>query len=331
MTPQELVADYERYKTSRAHHQGPSANNRASVLGHPCFAYAFFDRVVEPKDRRPVDTRLAMIFDEGSAQELILKRDLMAVGYDVIESQGSLYWPAEQISGHRDFKLARNGKVVRCEAKSVNPHWYGGLHTVADVREHKSYIVRKWYSQVLIYMLLDSEDSYWLILKNKSSGEIKILEFAWTDEMWKDASVLLDKARAINGMVREAQDKRGDWRLVQLEEKAKIKDASICPNCEFFEVCLPSLSLGPGVKVIEDADLAADLDAYHEIEQGVDTGNRLYEQIKGTLKVLLKDSDVEAVLVGDWVVRVKRYDVAERTMKASSAVRFSFSRTVRGD
>lgn len=327
LTPEILVADYEAYKVSKSRSfAGPSQANRCSVLGHPCTAYTYYDRTVPGDQRREINAGLAQIFDEGREQERIIQRDLLEMGYDVSQQQGSLTWPAYNISGHRDFKISKGGSpVVRCEFKSVNPYIFDKLNTVEDVRTHHMFFIQKWYSQTVLYLLLEGQKTYWLFLKNKTSGRIKCLVFQWNDQMWEDAEALIKKAERIN-------------KLIQIGEKPtadeKISNPDDCARCEFFTACLPELNFGLAAKVLTDelaAEMQAKLDRHATLKPFSKEYEELDEELKGEIKSLTVDGS-EDVVIGDWLAHVKLINVKAvpaKTVEAKAATtqkRISFTK-----
>jgi len=326
LMPDNLISDYERLRASQSGYRGPSANNRCSMLGHPCAAYCFFDRTVPAERRAAIPEHVALLFAEGRYQERVIMQDLLAMGYDVVESQGSLAWPTYQITGHRDMKISKAASpVVRCEFKSVSPYIYDKLNTVEELRDSKLLWVRKWYSQVVLYMLLDGEESYWLILKNKSTGRIKVIVFAWNDEMFRDAEALVKKAEKVNRWVTAGQ---GNYKA-GLPEEAKLTDAEVCADCEFFAVCLPPLHLAPDARIIADDELATRLARREELQPAAKEFDELDGEIKDHAKAVA--AGASSVVCGDWLITLKNYDVKEKRISATTATRVSISKVARGE
>lgn len=299
-----LRADYERYKLAAAKPLGPSSSNRCSVLGHPCTAFCFYDRTVPLRLRREIPAALAMIFAEGRDQERNFQRDLIEMGYDISMQQGVIEWRKFEIVGHRDLKISRGDMSARAEFKSVSPFIFAKLKTSSDIRNYSWWAVRKWYAQTVLYMLLDDVQEYWLVLKAKSGGAIQIVPFRWNDEMWDDASKLIDKAQEVNGMV-------AAWRRDESFDppaSQKLSDAKICTGCEFFTVCAPAIHFGPGAAFLDGErafELALKADRLAEIEAIGDEAAELEADIKSTLKGIA-GPETEVIVFGDYTATIKR-------------------------
>ena len=309
---EQLVSDYEDMKLRESRPSEPSASNRASNLGHPCVAYLFFDRVVPANKRKPVDARLARRFAEGRAHERMLKRDLEDAGYDVqapsASAGTSLRWREYQISGHMDLVLSKGGPpFVRSEIKSCSPVIFRSLNRPEDLRNYRWYVVQKWYYQVIAYMILDSTPTYWLILKDKVSGDLKVIVFHLNDEMYGEAETLIQKAERVNGYLEEHRKNSA----FEVPITDKIHDPTICCDCDFFAVCGPNLRLGAGLKISNDEEIAKMLDRRAELEPSADEFEDLDAQVKEYFKDLmapdlLSRGESSLGLCGDWSVKVTR-------------------------
>lgn len=327
LSPEELVSDYRAYKLRKAENsREPAVSNRCSELGHPCTAYAYFSRTVPADERPSVSEDLAEIFDEGKKQERSIQADLLEMHYDVKRQQERLYWPKYNITGHKDFAISKNGSpYVRCEFKSVNPYTFDKLSTPEDVRNNKATWVQKWYSQTILYMLLDNQKEYWLFLKNKSRGSIKPIRFVWNDQLWEDAEALLKKAETVN-------------RLVQIGEKPtqdmKIANADECSRCQFFTVCLPEMNFGVAARILSDEladELAEKTERLLVLKPFAKEYEDLDEEVKADIKGVVGDGS--QVVYGDYIANVKRVQMKAQPEKvtpakpASVQVRITFQKT----
>lgn len=322
MSPDKLIQDYMRLKARQAQPSNPSGNLRCSNLAHPCDAYNYFDATVPGSQRLGASPELGMIFAEGRYQEQAFEMDLLAMGYGIPGTQGALYWEKYRISGHRDFKISppNGGPAIRCEFKSCSPYTFDKINTVDDVRNHKLHFVRKWAGQVLLYMLLDGEEIYWLVLKNKSTGRIKVIEFRWNDDLWRDAEALLKKAERIRKWVDASS----------LPAEAKLADQEICARCEFFNVCLPPLHFQATASVLDDPEFAAKLDRRAELEAAASEYDEVDSEIKTQARAAAKAGTTELVC-GDWLIQTKTNEVKERHIPAGTQTRVKIQKVVRGD
>lgn len=317
VTPEQLTKAYEDYKVGKAKSfSGPSQNNRCSVLGHPCTAYCYYDRTVDPVHRIEISSHLASIFAEGNDQERIFQRDLLEMGFDVSQQQGSLAWPQYKITGHRDFKISHAGSPsVRCEFKSVHPLLWVQLNTPDDIKNHRSFFIQKWAAQVVLYMLLDSQTEYWLIMKNKSTGQIKVVVFEWNGENADYAENYIKKAETVNALVEKKN----------MPDSMKLADVDICNGCEFLTICNPPLDFGKGVDIIDEetaAELAELAETRAKNEEAATAFDEADEELKGRIKALAGSEKAQMVF-GDWSAEIKRQNVKEE-----KAPRKAFVKTI---
>lgn len=303
ISPEQLTAEYAAYKVAKSRsYAGPSKSNRCSVLGHPCTAYCYYERTVPAKDRRPISSDLASIFDEGKTQERVFQRDLLDMGWEVTNQQESLHWPEYNITGHRDFRISRAGsETIHCEFKSVHPVLFERLKSPEDIKNHKAYFIRKWYYQTVLYMLLGNKAKYWLILKNKSNGRVEPLVFEWNDTMWNDAEEMLKKAKYVDEKVKEGAIGTSD----------KIGREDVCNGCDFLTVCNPPIDFGAGAEVV-DEETAIELATLANRREEVKTAHEEYEELDEEIKTRVKQiagKEKRSVVFGDWAAMISRQDV----------------------
>jgi len=319
LKPEQLVADYRSYKLQKAtNSREPSQSNRCSELGHPCTAYCVFARTVPVHLRPAISEDLAEIFDEGKKQEQAIQIDLLEMGYQVQRQQETLRWPKYNIVGHKDFSISKGGSpFVRCEFKSVNPYTYEKLNTPEDVRNNNSSWVQKWYSQTVLYMLLDDQKEYWLFLKNKSRGSIKPIVFKWNDQVWEDAEALIKKAEQVNKLVEVGKPPK---------EELKISTPEDCSHCQFLTVCNPNLDFGVGAQILTEeqaADLSVKLERWEEIKPIAKEFDNLDDELKSEVKSIAVATQTDSVVIGDWLASLKHQNV-----KAEAAPRKAFTKTL---
>jgi hypothetical protein len=306
LSPEILVADYERYKMQRISGRSLATANWVTVLAHPCEAYALYMRTVPPEKRLPMKESLGMLFSEGDDQARAIKRDLLDMGYDVEGAEGQMAWKTYQITGRQDLKIrhVHAKRSVYAELKSCSPYTYTSLNSPADVREHKFEFIAKWYRQVALYMVLKSVDRYWLILKNKSTGQIKVIEFLLGDIELRIAEEMLKKAERVNQLVQIGQ---------MPSAKEKISSSDLCPECEFFDVCLPDIDFGKRVDFLSQeqaAEMQKKLERWAEIKPIGKEFKDIDEELKDEVKELCADRSAPNILIGDWLATVKASEVA---------------------
>ncbi len=326
LTPEMLVEDYHRYKKQRVHGSPVAMSNWPTVLAHPCEAYGVYMRVVPPEQRRSLPDSLGMRFAEGDDQERAVKRDLLEMGYNVTGEQGQMVWPSRQISGRKDCRISKPGYGVgvEVEIKSCSPYLYSSIRSgrdgVEDIKNHKFVFVQKWYRQVCLYLVLKEIDRYWMILKDKSSGEWKVADFHRGDDETRVGCELADKAERINRLVH----------IGQLPDASmKISAPDLCSECEFFPVCLPELNFGLAAHILTDekaVELAVKTDRLAELKPLAKEYEDLDDEVKAEVKALCADGG-DQVVYSDWVASIKRIDRKAFTVKAGVQERVSFTKT----
>jgi CRISPR/Cas system-associated exonuclease Cas4 (RecB family) len=314
LSPDKLLADYRQLKKGRERSSIATAN-WVTTLGHKCEAYAVYNRTVHPKDRRPLKESLGMIFAEGNDQARAIKRDLFEMGYEVEGAESQVSWPKYQITGRQDLTIRKSGvrHSVHAEIKSCSPFTYDGINSVDDLKTHKWSFIHKWYAQVALYMVLQSVDHYWMILKNKSTGALKILEFTLGNDELQRAEAMLQKAEKVNRLVQIGQMPTADM---------KISTADLCAECEFFTVCLPELNFGMAAHILTDesaAELAQKTERLTELKPLAKEYEDLDEEVKGEIKALCADGN-DQVVYGDWCASIKRIDIKAATINRKAYV-----------
>ena len=319
LTPSTVIEEYQKYKLhdSGVRSRGMASANHVTALVHECEAYSIYNRTVPGDKRRKIESRLAMVFAEGNDQSRIVKRDLMDAGFEIEEQEGQMVWPAFEIVGHQDFAIRKPGFArIKTELKSCAPYTYESINSVDDLRNHRWSFIQKWYRQIVLYMLLQNAENYWLMLKNKSTGGIKIVEFRLGDEELRDAEEILRKAQRVNEAVHAGREP---------EEDQKISSPDACAECEFFNVCLPDLAFGARAEVL-NAETAAELEKALDRRKELEAAHKEYEAIDDDVKTEIKrmaGQDIGEVVIGSWLASLKFQEV-----KPETKLRAGFTKTV---
>jgi hypothetical protein len=311
LRPEYVVAEYEKYKLQEKARSTMATSNWPTVLAHACEAYGVYMRTVPPDQRRKISSNLAMIFAEGSDQGKTVKRDLMAAGFEVAGEESQMVWRQYQISGRQDLTIWKEGmrERIHVEVKSCSPFTFAAVNKVEDLSGSSKDWLVKWWLQTALYMILQSVDRYWMLLKDKSSGRIKIIEFLMNDNIYDAAEAMLQKAERIN-------------KLVQIGEvpptSAKVNDADYCLECEFIDVCLPEITMGTGARILTDEE-AAELEAMLDRREVLTEPAKEYKVLDGDCKEAIKSVCAEGqkkVVIGKWIADLKERPVKEFTVKA---------------
>lgn len=318
LSAEQVVKDYVEYKAPRRRGSLATAN-WVTTLAHPCTAYAVYMRTVPPENRRMLKDSLGMIFSEGNDQARAIKRDLIDMGYEVEGAEGQLAWPKYQITGREDHKIRKigQGAGVDTEVKSCSPFSYDSINSVDDLKNHKWDFMKKWYRQVALYMVLKSVNRYWLLLKNKSTGQIKIIEFHLGDEELATAEAMIKRAETANKLVQIGQLPTTDM---------KLSDVDTCSECEFIDTCLPEIDFGPGALILTDEralEMATKLERRAELEPSAKEFKELDDELKEETKAICSDGQ-PSMVVGDWVANLKTIDKKAYTVKAQKQTSVKF-------
>lgn len=300
LTPAIVVESYRKYKLGHKSGSSMATANWPTALAHECDAYALFNRTVPPEQRRNITDRLAMIFSEGNDQERMVSRDLVESGFEISGQQGQMVWKEFQISGRRDLILSQHGYAgkVRVEVKSASPYTYTGLNKPEDLLYSEKPWFLRWGKQISLYIWLEAIEEYWLLLKNKVTGDIKIIPFTMTDRVTELANAMLEKAKWVNGLVQIG---------AMPEENKKIADSDVCSECQFYDVCLPDLSFGPGAVIFSDEDvveLIAQLDRRAELAPLRKEYEDLDEELKQVVKSMASEGQSK-IVIGTWIANIK--------------------------
>jgi hypothetical protein len=253
----------------------PAHTNRASSLGHPCMRYLVYCRTHWEEKRLP-DPVLQSIFGLGHSWEDLAGDRLRKMGYVLYESQRSLSFAEEQISGHIDAMCTHPewdgypSLLHVCDIKSSSPHVWDRLNSLEDLRNHKLHYIRAYIDQIMLYLFLRAENENQkgvLFFFNKVTAVPR--------EIWID----LDEA---------------------LPDRIKY-DKGVCGRCDYRHVCLPDLDDAVGLVWLEDDDLLASLNRRDEIAFVANEHKGIDKEVKDALKARYEQGDTKIVL-GDWLI-----------------------------
>lgn len=263
--------------------QFPVNSNRASDLGHECLRYLVLNRT-RWQEKSLHDVRLQMIFDLGNVFEKVVMDDLREAGFTILEQQRPFQWKEYQITGSIDGKLLIEGVAIPMEIKSASPFAFKSINTAEDIKRHKYHYMRKYLSQLTLYMLMNNSERGVFLFKNKTTGEIKEI---WLDLDYELGESLLKKAEAINNHLTEGT----------LPEPMDYDD-NICPECPFAHICMPD-RIGKEVDIVNDDHLHELLNRRAEIQPFSTEFNAIEKELKTILE------GKEKLLVGDWFITGK--------------------------
>lgn len=261
----------------------PAHTNRASEAGHECERYLVYSRL-NWQDRQRHDVGLQRVFDEGNIQEAAVLQKLAAAGITVLEQQRSFEWKEFQLTGHVDGKI-KYGGIRPIEIKSFSPANFAAINTVQDMIRSKRGYMRKYPAQMQLYLLMDETPEGMFLLKNKTSGEIKLVPCELDYEY---AEGILKKLENVNTHVAAGTyPDQCDYSL------------GLCEKCPFNHLCLPDQNFD-AAHFTADQDFIAALERREELKRAVAEYEELDEEIKASVKLIEKD-----VIAGEFLLKRK--------------------------
>lgn len=248
----------------------PCHTNRASEAGHPCERYLVLRRL-KWQDMRLHDVKLQLIFEEGNHQEKIVLRDLEDAGVQIIEQQRDHEWRQFQLTAHLDGKAVLSEiEAAPIECKSMSPHIWEQINTLHDLIQSDKPWLKKYPAQIQLYLLLANAERGFLILKNKSTGELKEIEVRLDLEY---AEGILKKLERVNAHV-----------AAGTVPEAIPYDEDICERCPFFQTtCLVEVKR-TALQISDDPELASDLTRRAELEPLAKEFDKLDKAVKAKVK-----------------------------------------------
>ncbi len=258
--------------------QFPVNSNRASDLGIPCVRYHVLNRT-RWQERALHDVGLQMVFDMGSEIEEIVLKDLADAGIKVIEQQRAFSWPEYQITGHVDGFIPVGKDYFPLEIKSSSPFVFKAINSISDLTRGKYAYLRKYPTQLNLYLLMQGCERGVFLFKDKVSGQMKEI---WMDLDYDMGEETLKRAEAVNAHVAAGT----------LPEP--INDEMWCDGCAYAHICLPE-HIGKEVEV-DTGELAELLDRLEALKEA----KKEYDEIDDQVKKIVEGR--EKILAGPWLV-----------------------------
>lgn len=271
----------------------PVNSNRASDLGIPCVRYHVLNRT-RWQEKSLHDVGLQFVFDMGNEIEEIALKELADAGIKVIEQQRSFQWPEYAITGHIDGKVFIDESIYPMEIKSCSPFVFKSINTIDDLKNGKYGYLRKYPTQLNLYLLMDGKERGVFLFKDKVSGQYKEI---WLDIDYDMGEQTLKRAEEINKHVAAGT------------LPAPIGEEMWCNGCAFAHVCLPD-QIGKEVEV-DTGELATMLDRLEELKPIKSE----YDEIDKQVKELVEGR--EKILAGNWFVTGQWRERKESVVKAS--------------
>jgi len=268
----------------------PCHTNRASELGHECVRYLYYRRTEWDKaEIYTADT--LMIFEEGNYGERQVLEMLAKAGVECFEQQNAFgneaLFKKLKITGHLDWKIRENGRAIPVEFKTMNSFIYDSIHTIDDmIHSNKSWI-KKYPSQLTIYLLGAEEEYGYFLLKSKGDGRLKQIRMELDLELGER---LLKRAEEVNRAVDAGE----------LPDRIPY-DPDVCGMCSFKNHCNPA-EPREEIDFQESPVLLALLEEREESKSDF----KIYGNADKKAKDMLKKCEASKVMVGPFICQIKR-------------------------
>lgn len=223
------IAQKMDHSRSKGRTVSKKTNNWASAIDHPCLRFLVYSRS-NWRDRQLPSVETEYLFEEGKDGEKKLKAMIEEEGYEIILAQQYFTWDKYQISGKTDglltFKIPGQQRSHQgpLEIKTVAPHAFDKMRTIEEIKESRSYWVRKCISQLNMYMLMAEYEFGFLALKTYRKRP-RILPMMIDLELGEKC---LQTSEQVNHFVSKGI----------LPDRIQY-DPSLCDICDFDHICQP--------------------------------------------------------------------------------------------
>lgn len=261
------------------------------------------------KDKPPFDDDLLYRFEAGKDQELLLVRDLVGLGYEVIGAQEVI-----EIKNRSGETIARgkiDGKIdyhkikIPFEIKSMNPMVFDQIDSVEDFQK-KPYL-RKYIRQITMYLFGNNIEEGLLICTDCLGH-------------WKFFVVTLDYGLA-EQILQRLERVHEHIKAKTQPDRIEFRD-EICGKCAFYQICLPDM-IRTEMEVLNDEDFLMNL----EVRESTKESRAAYEQADKKAKDFIKKYGITKGIAGDFVITSKTTATKERApVPAGFMTRIEISR-----
>lgn len=277
----------------------------ATDLGYECERRTVYHRTI-PEAARKIEPELASIFAEGDMHARDVHRELLELGFELVEGERNFRDEGLQITGSIDGRILLGSisgdarpRRVPVEIKSTAGD---APTTEGEWRASESWLLRRYYAQVQTYCYLTSEPEALGLFKDKITG------------LWTVTPVTLDYEYA-ETLLKRAERIRDAIAAGVLPER--LASRSECKTCPFFDTCLPGDAEVDPLLLAEDEGLASQIDRI----LALDEARREFEKTDKAVKERFKLTKGERFAVGSFLVTKKKH---------GAGVRVEFSRLEMG-
>src|SRR3990167_3304876 len=221
--------------------------------------------------KSPPDVQLMARFEEGKEQERKVIRELMDLGFEVIEGQKPFELRNKAgkviLTGTIDGKCLYKDKKISFEVKSLDPNIYSQLDSPDDF--NKWDWSKRYPLQMQCYLYGNNEEEGLFIITDCKGH-------------WKIFSVKLDYAQ-MEEILQKCERVMENIATETLPDF--YKNASVCRKCwALGKVCTPPLDFGPGIEVVDDPEIEVKLARRGEISAYSKEFANLDKEIKDYFK-----------------------------------------------
>lgn len=289
----EIIEKIIQNKSSKVYNY-PVRSNWASLVGDPCARKLVYYRL-NWEEKILHDGYTQLLFEDGNIHEEKAIRDLKEAGIEVYEQQRPFQWKDLQISGKIDFRVRMNGSVYTVEFKAMNQYIWDSINTIEEFNKYSW--TKKYLSQLNMYLFMSEETEGLFMLKNKSSGQYKIIPAAIN---WDLADETVTKIEKVNEQVEKGTN-----------ELDRIDDREECKRCPFNHICLTDVDLGDGLAI--DDSKKEQIEGLLQVKEENKVAHSAYEGANKALKPLLKE--VSNTIVGNYLIDGKWIEIEDRVQK----------------
>ena len=276
----------------------------ATDLGYECERRIVYHRCY-PKDAAPFGEELLSIFSEGDLHQKDVRRELGALGFEVVESEVRFSDKKLDMAGTIDGKIVvsadRNShtqKRIPIEIKSTTG---GAPATEQELRESENGLLRRYYAQMQAYLYLSAEPYGLFVFKDKITGIWTVvsvgLDYEYAEKLLKRAERARDFVRRI-----EKEKERGPMSDETLDVflPERIVNRSECSGCPWAQTkCFPADAPVDPLLLAKDDRLESQIVRRMELDAGRREFEKLDEEIKSRFKLT---SGTRFVVGTEWLV-----------------------------
>jgi hypothetical protein len=182
----------------------------------------------------------------------------------------------------------------------MSPFSWDSIGGYGDIVNHKSHYIRKYASQLQLYMYMVGKEEALFVLKHKSNGRLKLISVVIDYDY---VNTLLKKAQKVNALVEKT---RNNGRGIDVEATT---DTAICRSCSFCHICFKEQDFGKGISVIDDSEVADKLDRLEQLKPLAEEADEIKEEIGDYFKAKAATEATNGhadFLVGDFAVKLSK-------------------------